>query len=291
MHKRGILSASCQSFVQDHLIMHDVPWTHLGYWTFLLYRKSDYFIGSVLLHFNWSLGISWRLASSACNRGCFWVVGMAWSFLQPCKVLVTSWWQWFFQILGWNDLSSLQIPDRYESTKLNVVCHVDSVETEGVGCWVNWEVMRSAEWDVGVESWAVSSSRGGVNHTPESKCSSMLKTLTVMSLHSIQNPFTPFYNTLYIYTLRVYVTIWPSLQIRSTLAPSNGASCFHHYSCNTAGNSHMIMCEFHRLLLPWMNLRMMATHRNRFPSPCRIQCISVVTSLSYLLLYSLISHT
>ena len=44
----------------------------------------------------------------------------------------------------------------------------------------------------------------------------------VMSLHSVQNPFTPFYNALYIYTLWVYNTIWPFLQIRSTLTLSNG---------------------------------------------------------------------
>ena len=96
----------------------------------------------------------------------------------------------------------------------------------------------------------------------------MLKTLTVMSLHSIQHPFTPFYDALYIYALQVYVAIRPSLQIRSTLTLSNSASHFHHYSCNTASDSHMIMCEFHRLLLPWMNLGTMATHRDRFPSPC-----------------------
>ena len=114
---------------------------------------------------------------------------------------------------------------------------------------------------------------------------------SVMSLHSIQHPFTPFYDAPYIYALQVYITIRPSLQIRSTLALSDGASRFHHYSCDTAGNSHMILCEFHRLLLPWTNLGTMATHCNRLPSPCRIQCVSVVTSLSYLLLYSLISCT
>ena len=107
---------------------------------------------------------------------------------------------------------------------------------------------------------------------------------TLMSLHSIQHPFMPFYDTPYIYALWVYVAIQPSLQIRSTLAPSNGASCFHHYSRDTAGDSHMIMCEFHRLLLPWMNLGTMVTHHDRFPSPCWIQCVSVATSLSYLLL-------
>ena len=40
----------------------------------------------------------------------------------------------------------------------------------------------------------------------------------VMSLHSVQHPFTPFYDTPYIYS----DTIWPSLQIRSTLTLSNG---------------------------------------------------------------------
>ena len=113
----------------------------------------------------------------------------------------------------------------------------------------------------------------------------------VMSLHSIQHPFTPFYDALYICALRVYVAIRPSLQIRSTLAPSNDASRFHHYSRDTAGNSHMIVCEFHRLLLPWTNLGTVVTPHNRFPSPCRVQCISVATSLSYLLLYSPISRT
>ena len=63
----------------------------------------------------------WRLASSTHDRGHFQVVGMVWSFLQPCKVLVMSWWWWFFQTLGWNDSSSLQIPDRYESTKLSLM--------------------------------------------------------------------------------------------------------------------------------------------------------------------------
>ena len=113
----------------------------------------------------------------------------------------------------------------------------------------------------------------------------------IVVLHSIQHPFTPFYDAPYIYTLRVYVAIRPSLQIRSTLALSNGASCFHHYSRDTAGDSHMIVCEFHRLLLPWTNLGTVVTHRDRFPPPCRVQCVSVVTSLSYLLLYSLISRT
>ena len=89
-----------------------------------------------------------------------------------------------------------------------------------------------------------------------------------MSLHSIQHPFTPFYDAPYIYALRVYVAIRPSLQIRSTLAPSNGASRFHHYSRDTAGDSHMIVCEFHRLLLPWTNLGTVVTHHNHFPSPC-----------------------
>ena len=92
--------------------------------------------------------------------------------------------------------------------------------------------------------------------------------VTLMSLHSIQHQFTPFYDALYIYALQVYVAIRPSLQIRSTLAPSNGASHFHHYSRNTTSNSHMIMCEFHRLLLPWTNLGTMATHHDHFPSPC-----------------------
>ena len=114
---------------------------------------------------------------------------------------------------------------------------------------------------------------------------------TVMSLHSIQHPFTPFYDAPYICALRVYVAIRPSLQIRSTLAPSNDASRFHHYSRDTAGNSHMIVCEFHRLLLPWANLGTVVTPHNRFPSPCRVQCVSVATSLSYLLLYSPISRT
>ena len=44
----------------------------------------------------------------------------------------------------------------------------------------------------------------------------------LMSLHSVQHPFMPFYNALYIYALRAYNAIWPSLQIRSTLALSNG---------------------------------------------------------------------
>ena len=56
-----------------------------------------------------------------------------------------------------------------------------------------------------------------VLHDPEEHVS-----LTVMSLHSIQHPFTPFYNTPYIYALWVYDAIQPSLQIRSTLTLSNG---------------------------------------------------------------------
>ena len=66
------------------------------------------------------------------------------------------------------------------------------------------------------------------------------------------------------------------------------ASHFYCYSCDTASNSHMIMCEFHQLLFSWMNLGLMATHYNCFPSPCWVQCISIVTSLSGLLLYPLI---
>ena len=66
---------------------------------------------------------------------------------------------------------------RVNRAQFNVVCHVYSVEAEGVGCWVNREVMRSAEGDVRVEGRAVSRSRGGINGTPESKCSSMFETL------------------------------------------------------------------------------------------------------------------
>ena len=55
--------------------------------------------------------------------------------------------------------------------------HIDSVETEGVRCWVNREVVRSAERDVRVEGGAVSHSRGGINGVPESKHLSMLKML------------------------------------------------------------------------------------------------------------------
>ena len=44
----------------------------------------------------------------------------------------------------------------------------------------------------------------------------------MMSLHSVQHPFTPFYDTPYIYALQVYNAIRPSLQIRSTLTLSNG---------------------------------------------------------------------
>ena len=132
---------------------------------------------------------------------------------------------------------------------------------------------------------------GGEDRGQERWWQRRMRMTAVMSLHSIQHPFTPFYDALYIYALRVYVTIQPSLQIRSTLAPSNGTFRFHHYSRDTAGDSHMIVCEFHWLLLPWTNLGMVATHRDRFPSPCRVQCVSVVTSLSYLLLYSPISCT
>ena len=44
----------------------------------------------------------------------------------------------------------------------------------------------------------------------------------LMSLHSIQHPFMPFYDALYIYALQVYNAIQPPLQIRSTLTLSNG---------------------------------------------------------------------
>ena len=67
---------------------------------------------------------------------------------------------------------------RVNQARFNVVCHVYSVEAEGVGCWVDREVMRSAEGDVRVEGRAVSHSRGGINGAPESKRSSMFKTLT-----------------------------------------------------------------------------------------------------------------
>ena len=72
------------------------------------------------------------------------------------------------------------------------------------------------------------------------------------------------------------------------LWPQVMTSHLHHYSCDTASGSHMIMCELHWLLLSWMNLGPMATHYDRFPSPCWVQHISVATSLSDLLLYSLI---
>ena len=39
-------------------------------------------------------------ASSARERGRLWVVGMARSFLQPQSILVTRWWQQFFQTSG-----------------------------------------------------------------------------------------------------------------------------------------------------------------------------------------------
>ena len=65
-------------------------------------------------------------------------------------------------------------------------------------------------------------------------------------------------------------------------------SCLHHYSHDTTSGSHMIMCELHQSLLSWMNLGLMATHYNCFPSSCWVQYKSVVASLSDLLLYSLI---
>ena len=70
------------------------------------------------------------------------------------------------------------------------------------------------------------------------------------------------------------------------LWPQVMASCLHHYSQDTARGSHMIMCELHQLLLSWTNLGPMATHYNCFPSPCQVQCVSIATSLSDLLLYS-----
>ena len=66
---------------------------------------------------------------------------------------------------------------RVNRAQFNVVCHVYSVEAEGVGCWVDREVVRSAEGDVRVEGRAVSHSRGGINDAPESKRSSMFETL------------------------------------------------------------------------------------------------------------------
>ena len=66
---------------------------------------------------------------------------------------------------------------RVNRARFNVVCHVYSVEAEGVGCWVDREVVRSAEGDVRVEGRAVSCSRGGINGTPESKRLSMFETL------------------------------------------------------------------------------------------------------------------
>ena len=67
---------------------------------------------------------------------------------------------------------------RVNRARFNVVCHVYGVEAEGVRCWVNREVVQSAEGDVRVEGRAVSRSRGGINGTPESKSSSMFETLT-----------------------------------------------------------------------------------------------------------------
>ena len=66
---------------------------------------------------------------------------------------------------------------RVNRAQFNVVCHVYGVEAEGVGCWVDREVVRSAEGDVRVEGRAVSCSRGGINGAPESKHSSMFETL------------------------------------------------------------------------------------------------------------------
>ena len=109
----------------------------------------------------------------------------------------------------------------------------------------------------------------------------------MMSLHSVQHLFMPFYNAPYLYALQVYNTIWPPCKL-DILWPWVMASRFHCYSCDTASDSHMIMCEFHQLLLSWTNLGLMATHYNHFSSPCWVQCVSVVTSLSDLLLYSLI---
>ena len=59
----------------------------------------------------------------------------------------------------------------------NVVCHVYSVEAESVGCWVDREVVRSAEGNVRVEGRALSRSRGGINGASESKRSSMFEML------------------------------------------------------------------------------------------------------------------
>ena len=126
---------------------------------------------------------------------------------------------------------------------------------------------------------------GKEGHVEKECLSKKAWVILLMSLHSVQHLFTPFYNTLYIYTLWVYDAIWPSLQIRSTLTLSNNLlpSSLPH---DTTGGSHMIMCELHQSLLSWMNLRLMATHYNCFPSPCWVQYKSVVASLSDLLLYS-----
>ena len=56
------------------------------------------------------------------------------------------------------------------------------------------------------------------------------------------------------------------------------ASHLHLYSHDTTGDSHMIVCELHWLLLSWMNLGLTATPYDCFPSPCQVQHISIVTS-------------
>ena len=44
-------------------------------------------------------------------------------------------------------------------SRLDVVCHIDGVEAESIGGWIDGEVMRPADGKVGIECRAVCSSR------------------------------------------------------------------------------------------------------------------------------------
>ena len=94
------------------------------------------------------------------------------------------------------------------------------------------------------------------------------------------------FTTLHTFTPYEYMMPYAPPWKLEVLWPQVTASHLHHYSCDTTGGSHMIVCELHWLLLSWTNLRLMATHYDWFPSPCQVQCVSVATSLSDLLLYS-----
>jgi hypothetical protein len=65
-----------------------------------------------------------------------------------------------------------------DSIRFNVMSCVDSVETECIRCWINWEWMRGAESKIRIDSWRIRRGGAGLHCTGYSNSMLMKQTFT-----------------------------------------------------------------------------------------------------------------